>query len=142
MTSRITKAPLDPPREARAVGGRGIGGVALFVGVVRADRTHLGTVRALRYEAYVPLARRELSRLEKEARKRWGRLNLRVVHRVGVVAVGSPSVVVAVGAPHRAQAFDACRFLIDRLKAEVPIWKSDLPSPRPRRRRARSTSGH
>jgi molybdopterin synthase catalytic subunit len=126
VTSSIVAHRLDPERERRVVEGRGIGGVVIFTGVVRPDRTRGGRVRALRYEAYRPLALRELRRLETEARDRWGDLRIRVVHRVGIVPVGETSVLVAVGAPHRAAAFAACRFLIDRLKSEVPIWKSDV----------------
>lgn len=125
MGARLTRTPLDPERERRGVRRPGIGGEVLFVGTVRDDPTPGGgRVRALEYEAYLPLARKELARLEREARRRFGRLEVRIVHRVGRVPVGAPSVVVAVGAPHRAEAFAACRFLIDRLKSEVPIWKS------------------
>lgn len=129
MTSRLTPNRIDPEAERRGVEGPDLGGQAVFVGVVRRDPVGETRVRALRYEAYAPLARRELDRLEKEAQARWGPLRVRIVHRVGRVPVGEASVVVAVGAPHRAQAFDACRYLIDRLKDEVPIWKSEETGP-------------
>ena len=124
MTFRLTSRKLRPDAELAGIRGEGIGAEALFVGVVRADRHAGSVVRALRYEAYAPLALREMGRLEKEARRRWGRMNVRVVHRTGVVRAGEASVVVAVGAPHRDAAFAACRYLIDRLKSEVPVWKS------------------
>lgn len=126
MTARLTRSRIDPSRALGAVGGSPRGGLALFVGVVRPDRARGGVVRALHYEAYAPMARSELARLEREAQARWGPLTVRIVHRLGRVPVGEASVVVAVGAAHRAEAFDACRFLIDRLKSEVPIWKSEL----------------
>ena len=126
MVFRLTAGRIDPaPMLARARQD-GSGGVVLFLGRVRSDRTPQGKVRALLYEAYAPLAKQEMARLEREAKGRWRTERIEVVHRVGVVRVGEVSVAVLVSAAHRAQAFEASRYLIDHLKAEVPIWKTDL----------------
>ncbi len=141
MSFELTHRPIREADLLRKVRSDEAGGIALFLGTVRPDRTRRGKVRALYYEAYRPLALREMARLESVARRRWKAERIRVIHRVGIVRVGEVSVAIAVAAPHRAQAFDACRFLIDRLKAEVPIWKSDvLSGERGPGRRARSGS--
>lgn len=105
------------------------GGVAIFVGRVRDDgevplskRRRNGTV--LVYEAYRPLALRELKRLAGTAALRFGARAIVIRHRIGTLRTGEPSVIIAVACPHRKEAFAACRFLIDRLKKEVPIWKT------------------
>ena len=81
---------------------------------------------ALDYEAYPVMALKTLADLETEARARWPILDLALVHRVGHLDLGEISVVVAVSCPHRQQAFDACRWLIDTLKEVVPIWKKEV----------------
>ena len=104
------------------------GGVCAFVGTTRADPTPTGRVVALEYEAYRAMAERQLIDLARRARERWEIKRLVLVHRVGRVNVGEPSVLVVVACPHRAEAFDACRWLIDTLKSDVAIWKRDLLS--------------
>ena len=100
------------------------GALCLFVGVVR--NANAGrAVRFLEYEAYEEMARREMERLEAEARSRWPVTEVRIAHRLGRLEIGEASVAVAVGSPHRAEAFAACRFVIDTLKARVPIWKKE-----------------
>lgn len=126
MSFQLTSKGISVGSALRTVCKGASGGVVLFLGRVRRDRTARGRVRALYYEAYRPLATREMARLEREAAQRWATEHIVVVHRLGVVPVGEVSVLVAVSAPHRAQAFDACRFLIDRLKSDVPIWKTDV----------------
>jgi molybdopterin synthase catalytic subunit len=80
---------------------------------------------SLDYEAYPEMATRKMAQLEDEARHRWPIVELALVHRVGHLELGEVSVVVAVSCPHRDQAFDACRWLIDTLKEVVPIWKKE-----------------
>jgi molybdopterin synthase catalytic subunit len=80
---------------------------------------------SLRYEAYPEMAMTKLAELEDEARRRWPVIELALVHRVGDLELGEVSVVVAVSCPHRQQAFEACRWLIDTLKQVVPIWKRE-----------------
>ena len=103
------------------------GGVAVFLGTTRAERRVDGAeLEALDYEAYREMAEGQLHSLAQRARGRWPVLRLALLHRTGRVALGEPSVVVAVSTPHRGEAFEACRWLIDTLKAEVAIWKKEV----------------
>ena len=99
------------------------GAVCTFLGTVR-DLTGDRKTVALRYEAYGEMALKKLAELESEARSRWPIVELALVHRTGDLGPGEVSVVVAVSTPHRHQAFEACRWLIDTLKEVVPIWKT------------------
>jgi molybdopterin synthase catalytic subunit len=100
------------------------GAWCLFVGVVRNENDGR-TVSFLEYEAYPEMALGEMQRLEAEARSRWPLTDVRIAHRLGRLEIGEASVAVAVASPHRAEAFAACRFVIDTLKATVPIWKKE-----------------
>jgi molybdopterin synthase catalytic subunit len=100
------------------------GALCLFVGTVRGNSGGR-TVAAMTLEHYPGMAERELSRLEEEARHRWPLTETLVVHRHGRLEPGERIVLVAVSSAHRAAAFDACRFLIDRLKTAAPFWKSE-----------------
>jgi molybdopterin synthase catalytic subunit len=82
-------------------------------------------VVGLHYEAWPSVAERELAAVEVEAMARWPGARVVIVHRTGEVPIGAPAVVVAVGAPHRAEAYEASRFAIDALKARVPLWKQE-----------------
>ena len=101
------------------------GGVSLFVGTTRQWTEERETAR-LRYEAYEPMALAELDRLARDAAERWPVARCCLLHRLGDVPVGEASVVVGVATPHRAEAFAACRWLIDTLKERVPIWKREV----------------
>lgn len=120
--------PLTVEPLVAAVAGRtsgGDGAVATFVGLVR--RTNLGrTVRYLEYEAYEPLARRSFERIAAETAERWPDARLAIHHRVGRLEIGEASVVIAAASPHRAHAFAACRYAIERLKQIAPIWKREF----------------
>jgi molybdopterin synthase catalytic subunit len=118
----LTREPLD--LSALQSVSPADGACCLFVGVVR-DHNAGRTVLFLEYEAYEEMALREMERLEVEARSRWPVSEVRVVHRLGRLEIGEASVAVAVASPHRAEAFEACRFVIDTLKATVPIWKKE-----------------
>src|SRR5262245_61071973 len=100
------------------------GAVVLFLGTTRQFTAGRETVE-LAYEAYRDMAETELTRLAAEARQRWSLAACAVVHRVGVVPVGQPSVAVAVSSAHRDAAFEAGRWLIDTLKETAPIWKQE-----------------
>jgi molybdopterin synthase catalytic subunit len=103
------------------------GGIAVFLGTTRAEASPDGKpLVALDYEAYADMALAQMQELARRARARWPIERLAILHRVGRVAVGDPSVVIAVATPHRAEAFDACRWIIDTLKAEVAIWKKEV----------------
>ena len=103
------------------------GGVAIFLGTTRAERDSGGRdLLALDYEAYTEMALKQLQQLATGARSRWPIAKLALIHRVGRVPLGEPSVAIAVSCPHRAEAFDACRWLIDSLKKDVAIWKKEV----------------
>jgi molybdopterin synthase catalytic subunit len=122
----VTAAALDVAALTEAVAGRTTadGAVASFVGLVR--RQNQGRdVAYLEYEAYEPLAVRTLERIVAEARANWPDARLGVHHRIGRIELGDASVVIVAAAPHRAQAFAACRYAIERVKQIVPIWKHE-----------------
>lgn len=101
------------------------GAVVTFIGVVRADQDKHHVVRALCYEAYPEMAEALIHQLIHEAKARWALRGVQVQHRLGLVEVGHISVVVAVAAPHRAGAYAASQFLIERIKRDAPIWKRE-----------------
>ena len=101
------------------------GGIDLFVGTTRQWTADKETVR-LEYDCYEAMALKEIERLSEEARQRWPVERVCIFHRLGIVPPAEASVVVGVATPHRHDAFDACRFLIDTLKQQVPIWKREV----------------
>jgi molybdopterin synthase catalytic subunit len=109
----------------RAARVPGSGGIALFVGCVR-DESEGKRVEHLEYEAYEPMAIDKLREVVQEACDRWPVQAIAVQHRLGRLEVGDDAVVIAVSCPHRAEAFDACRHVIDRIKEIVPIWKKEF----------------
>ena len=121
----VTTRPLSVPAAYRALADPALGGIVVVVGRVRPDPVQDGRVHSLFYEAHERLARRELQRLRDEAARRLPRARIVLWHRLGTLPVGTVSVIVGVATPHRAAAFDLARELIDRLKVEVPIWKTD-----------------
>jgi len=120
----ITEAPLDHAELVERVRDVNAGAVCSFLGTVR-EMTGDRRTTELEYEAYPEMAARELEKLEAEARGRWPLIHVILAHRVGRLDLGDVSVVVAVSSPHRADAFEACRWLIDTLKERVPIWKRE-----------------
>jgi molybdopterin synthase catalytic subunit/molybdopterin converting factor small subunit len=121
----LSEHPLDPAEVSSRVEGPDAGGVVVFVGAVR-DRARGHEIRFLEYEAYPAMAEREMDRIASEAGARWPGARVAMAHRVGHLEVGELAVVVAAAAPHRAEAFEACRFAIDTLKERVPIWKKEV----------------
>jgi molybdopterin synthase catalytic subunit len=101
------------------------GALCLFVGVVRNENRGRTVVR-LEYQAYEEMALPLMQRIAQEARERFPVTEVRLMHRLGTLEIGEASVAVAVASPHRAEAFQACRFAIDTLKAQVPIWKKEV----------------
>ena len=120
----LTEAPLDPARLLSEVSHPSCGGIVVFVGEVR-EEDEGRPVRALTYEVYDALAKAQLSAVAAEAAGRWPSARIALEHRAGRLVVGEASVAIAVACPHRADAFACCRFLIDRLKEAVPIWKRE-----------------
>lgn len=121
---RIVREPLDVAALERAVATPGAGATVTFVGTTRHENAGRRVIR-LEYEAYEPMALREMRKIVEEAGRRFTIARIAICHRIGVVEIGQASVAIAVSAPHRGEAFDACRFTIDRLKAIVPIWKKE-----------------
>ena len=122
----LTKVPIEEAAlmEKRAMSA-GMGAAVYFAGVVRGDEE--GTaIRAIDYEAFEKMARHQFGLIFQEMEKRWPIESVRLVHRLGVVKVGEPSLWVEVVAPHRGEAFAACQFLIDEMKRTVPIWKKPM----------------
>lgn len=118
--------PIDLAGLVAAVTDARYGGICTFLGTTRETSPEdPRPVDALEYEAYVDMAEAELRAIADEARERFGPLSIAIVHRTGPVALREASVGVAVGAPHRAAAFDACEFAIDALKMRAPIWKRE-----------------
>lgn len=121
----ITPSVLDPGALARLVDHAGHGAVCTFVGVVRDH--HAGRrVTHLVYEAYEPLALKALDRILAECADTWPTARVAIHHRTGALAIGEASVVIAAASPHRAEAFAAARYSIERIKQIVPIWKHEF----------------
>ncbi len=121
----ISADPLDEPAVTRAVTGTAAGGVVTFVGRVR-DNARGHKVIGLEYDAYPEMAESVFAQIAAEAKSRFAISEVAIHHRYGRLEIGEPSVVIAVAAPHRGPAFDACRYAIDQLKARAPIWKKEF----------------
>lgn len=127
MMSRtaITDSELDVAALLRLVEGPSHGAVATFVGLVR-DHNQGRRVTHLVYEAYEPLAAKALDRIVREATDQWPSVQVAIHHRIGRLAIGEASVAIAAASPHRADAFSAARYAIERIKQIVPIWKHEF----------------
>ena len=121
---RLTSEPIDFTSLSESVRRDHCGGVVLFLGTVR-DLTGDEVTEFLDHDAYAPMAEKKLAENEAAIREKWPVGDIAMVHRLGRLGVGEVSVAVAVSCPHRAQAFEACRYAIDTLKEIVPIWKKD-----------------
>ena len=122
--ARVTRSPLDPAVFLSEARRDGDGGLTLFVGVVR-DNADGRQVEAMEYEAYEPMAEKEMERIEVDLATRFPSVRLVMRHRIGRLTVGEVAVVVAAAAPHREEAFAACRDGIELIKARAPIWKKE-----------------
>ena len=120
----ITREPLSTDDVVNAVLVGSIGAVVTFTGTVR-DNTEGRKVVALEYEAYDDMAVAEMERIGSEMAARWGLHGIAIRHRVGRLAIGEASVVIAASSPHRREAFEACSEALDLLKERVPIWKKE-----------------
>ena|SRR6476620_10530409 len=122
----ITREPIDKPGfEQRLLTGTA-GAMVTFDGVVR-DQTGGRPVMRLQYEAYAPMAVKEMQRIVREVRERWPEVdNVGMVHRFGELEISESSIVIVITSPHRKIAFEACQYAINRLKQTVPIWKKEV----------------
>ncbi|MCH9037147.1 MAG: molybdenum cofactor biosynthesis protein MoaE [Chloroflexi bacterium] len=121
----ITEKPLVPEEFISKISGKHNGALAVFMGTVR---DFVGDTRLayMEYDAYKEMAEKKLAEIVKEAEARWETRDIAVAHRIGRLELKEISVIVAVGTPHRAEAFEACRFIIDNIKERVPIWKKEI----------------
>ena len=124
MVVALTTQPLDAASLSRLIAGDADGAVAAFVGIVR-NHNQGREVLFLVYEAYEPLALKVLQRIVDEAAGHWPSTRVAVHHRVGRIEIGEASVAIVAASPHRADAFAACRYAIERVKQIVPIWKHE-----------------
>jgi molybdopterin synthase catalytic subunit len=124
MRAAIVPTPLDPAALLAEVASVANGASILFVGTVR-DVNDGRPVSGIEYTAYESMAARELESIVSEAASRFGTRDIVVEHRIGSLGLGEASVVIAVAHAHRAQAYDASRFVIEELKRRVPIWKRE-----------------
>ena len=122
---KVTAEPLDPRAVEVLVANPGAGGIATFQGVVR-NNTEGAPTTHLEYEAYPAMAEAEMARIADEACSHWSGICVAAHHRTGRLEIGEASVIIAVSAPDRAQALEACRFFIDELKERVPVWKKEF----------------
>jgi molybdopterin synthase catalytic subunit len=122
---QITRDVLDRDALVAAVSHPSVGGVVVFEGVVR-DNARGKQVRYLEYDVYPEMAIEQIRAIVAEAEKRWGVDRVAVAHRIGRLEIGEASVMIVVATPHRAEAFEACRYIIDTLKTTVPIWKKEV----------------
>jgi molybdopterin synthase catalytic subunit len=124
ILTRVTTEPLSGEEALASVADPTIGASCVFVGTVR-DHSDAGDVTGLTYEAWSELAEKRLGEIAREMQDRWPVVAVAILHRTGELAIGEASVIVACSAPHRADAFEACRHGIERLKQEAPIWKKE-----------------
>ena len=121
----VTREPLDPAPLVAAVRCGESGAVALFYGVVRNE--NMGrSVRYLEYDAYPEMAVKKMEEVAREVRAKYPVTGIGVLHRIGRLEIGETSLLVAVSSAHRAEAFDACHFAVDRIKQVVPVWKKEV----------------
>ena len=123
----ISDRPLIEAEVAARVRGRDAGGVVTFVGAVR-DRARGRDIEYLEYEAYPEMAEREMQRISDACAERWPGTRVAIAHRTGHLEIGDLAVIIVAASPHRAEAFEACRYAIDTLKETVPIWKKEVAS--------------
>lgn len=122
---RVTREAIDLQELVEFVTDPEAGAIVTFIGTTR-NNNEGRKVIALDYEAYPEMAEKELARLGEEAKKRWKIQRMAIVHRIGPVQITEPSVIIAVSAAHRHDAFEACRFAIEEIKKSVPIWKKEV----------------
>jgi len=121
----LTRNPIPVSDLFAEVAAPHCGGTCLFLGTVR-DAPTDGGVTGIEYSAYEAMAVAEFDRILAEVRRRWPDARLAVRHRLGLVPTEEASIAIAAAAPHRAEAFEACRYVIEQVKKRLPIWKKEL----------------
>lgn len=123
---RLVREPIDAAAMAAALSCAESGAMATFVGVVRAEERDGRALAALDYLAYEEMALEQMESIRRSAGERFEILDSSIVHRLGLLKIGEASIAVVVSSAHRAAAFDACRWIVDAVKADAPIWKQDV----------------
>lgn len=124
MRGWVTERPITAADLLERVGSEADGAIVLFLGTVRSENDGRAVLR-LRYDAYVEMAERVLAEIAEEAALRVGSRRIAVAHRVGELAVGEISVGIAISTPHRAEAYDGSRYIIEEIKKRLPVWKQE-----------------
>lgn len=120
--THLTRSPISIESLLSTVRGPERGGTCVFLGTVRSE----DDVTGIEYSAYDQMAIAEIERMLGEARERWPEARVALQHRLGLVPVGEASIAIAAAAPHRDEAFTACRYVIEEVKKRLPIWKKEL----------------
>src|SRR6266705_6689963 len=123
--SYLTRTPISLDALLADVSSPACGGTCAFLGTVRDGPDEHG-VTAIEYSAYEEMVEAEFGRLLADARDRWPEVRIAVRHRLGTIPVGEASIAIVAAAPHRAQAFEACRYVIEEVKRRVPVWKREI----------------
>lgn len=121
----LSEKEIDPQRAVAQVRSDTCGAINVFIGTVR-NQTQNKAVLRLDFEAYAPMAIKEMRKIALEAQKKWPIDKIAIHHRYGTLTIGEIAVVIAVSTPHRQASFEACQFAIDTLKETVPIWKKEV----------------
>lgn len=124
IRTALTRDPIRPDEVLAAVAAPEDGAVVLFLGVVR-DHNDGRPVSGLEYEAYEEMADEVLEELGREVEERWSTDRISIVHRTGALQLGEVSVAIAVSTPHRAEAYEASRYVIEQIKVRLPVWKRE-----------------
>ena len=124
-TTYLTRTPISLDTLLGEVSSPACGGTCVFLGTVRDGPDERG-VTAIEYSAYEEMVEAEFGRLIADTRGRWPEARIAVRHRLGTIPAGEASIAIAAAAPHRAQAFDVCRFVIEEVKRRIPVWKKEL----------------
>jgi len=122
---QLQEEPIDIAKVEQSVQAPHCGAVLVFVGRTR-DHFEGKKVIELRYEAYAPMAIKELEKIQRYIQEEWSQAKVAMVHRLGVVGINEASVVIAVSTPHRDACYEASRYAIEQLKKTVPIWKQEI----------------
>lgn len=125
IEAKISERELDESACRAFVADPRAGGTVVFIGTVR-NQTKGEEVVKLEFEAYVPMAIKEMEKIAKHIESKWQALHVCIHHRVGTLEIGQIPVIIAVSTPHRVEAFEACQYAIDTLKETVPIWKKEF----------------
>jgi molybdopterin synthase catalytic subunit len=121
----IMAEPISPQRAIEFVTDPSAGGIDVFLGITRAENRAGRELVSLNYAAYGDMAMQQLQAFAADVRRRWPIVKLAILHRIGTVKIGEPSVLIAVSTPHRAEAFAACRWIIDTVKEQLTVWKEE-----------------